>query len=126
MGKYTGSLKKWYSSLFKKNGEKDISESIDEFSINEVNVEELSVNEEPQPNIVQVEHTYQNNVQTSISTETPILLYDGKYDDLFLTPTATIPKSIVREELWDVIKERLPEDYTIPCQSSKYLYNIYF
>lgn len=52
--------------------------------------------------------------------------YTGKYDYLFLTIKTEVPLSVVDEEIWDVIKERLPEGYTIPASTSKMLYTIKF
>lgn len=50
--------------------------------------------------------------------------YDGKYDYLFSTikTETTFPSSVVNEEIWEVLKERLPENYSIPVPTSRMLY----
>ena len=50
------------------------------------------------------------------------LLYDGKYDQYFNTPSIPVPMSYVNEEIWNNIANQLPEDYVIPSNSSQSLY----
>ncbi len=60
----------------------------------------------------------------SLPPEPIIPLYDGKYDDLFSTveTETSIPSTVVNEEIWDVLKERLPQGYSIPAPTSMMLY----
>lgn len=50
------------------------------------------------------------------------LLYDGKYDTLFTTIEIPVPMSVVHEEIWDILQEKMPAHYTIPSPTSKNLY----
>lgn len=60
----------------------------------------------------------------SLPSEPVIPLYDGKYDHLFSTieTESSVPSTVVNEEIWDTLKEKLPEGYSIPAPTSMMLY----
>jgi len=110
------SVKSWWLSLFGKN----------EFEENGELDKVENINEIETPKEIEVIQTNQNNHSNgSLNTEVVFPLYDGKYDGLFSTPKIPIPLAVVDQELWDRIQNKLPENYIIPCPTSKYLYNIH-
>ncbi|CAM5207952.1 hypothetical protein UACE39S_00325 [Ureibacillus acetophenoni] len=128
------SVKSWWLSLFGKNefeenGELDKVENINEIEeLKEIEIIQMNEesNEIETPKEIEVIQTNQNNHSNgSLNTEVVFPLYDGKYDGLFSTPKIPIPLSVVDQELWDRIQNKLPENYIIPCPTSKYLYNIH-
>ncbi|MBK3494477.1 hypothetical protein JFL43_06300 [Viridibacillus sp. YIM B01967] len=115
--KFITNFKDWWKSLFRKGAQENISESTDE----------LIESDDTQENgIMQNEAFNQNDIdiQMKLPKQPIIPMYNGKYDQFFLTPELHIPLSAVNEELWDLIQEKLPDNYTIPCATSKHLYNI--
>lgn len=124
-------FKQWLVSLFKKDNENSIEstnytdlEDPDEnlsvespiinFASEESNLLEENTNVEPET--LPIETEVQQNQLPEYS------LYDGKYDTLFDTPEVPVPEAAVHGEIWDLIYEKLPKDYTIPATSSKKLY----
>lgn len=100
MNKNKKSFKKWWNSLLRKQNEQNELAPLDQ---------------------KQNEDIRDNQGDSQKAREVP--MYGGKYDAIFLTSSFPIPMSVVHEELWDVIFERLPDQYTIPATSSMYLYN---
>lgn len=79
-----------------------------------------------EPAVPQLSHSLMESAHAFLEKEEAVLpppepvipLYDGKYDDIFSTTETAIPSSIVNEEVWNVIKEQLPEGYSIPAPTS--------
>ena len=63
-------------------------------------------------------------MNVSLPAEPVSSLYDGKYDYVFspIETETTVPSSVVNEEIWDALKEKLPEGYAIPAPTSMMLY----
>lgn len=101
----------------------------DEFEENKI----LQINEEMDINTVLTEDSgsyFTDNSQENselqfldIPLQQPEFpLYDGKYDTLFSTLEVPVPMSVVHEEIWDILREKMPAHYTIPSPTSKNLY----
>ena len=84
---------------------------------------ETEIQQEQLPDVSLEDGKY-DSLETEIQlNQLPVVpLYDGKYDSLFDTTEVSVPVSIVHEEIWDVIYDKLPKSYTIPATSSKNLY----
>ena len=140
-------LKNWWLSLFTKD-EPDINQNLSttlestdthlHLSEEEIELDKILSDEDPilsetileddtEPSEFYQTTDLQQDLELDsqyiiIQESPPPLLYDGRFDAYFNTPDIPVPLSVVNEEIWTVLVNKLPEDYTIPSTLSQNLY----